>query len=102
MHAHGKPLQAAIDPAEMRHVLEHAITFDPSLLDELLEIIGKEITPRKAAALFDYLFVPASRPADGTDNIVVGFRLRNADERLLARAALNGEKLGEGVHADVS
>jgi hypothetical protein len=86
------PLVAAIDPKEALALLKQAVAAFPELGDEILGFIGEEYTAAKAAALFDYIFVIANTEASRTDHPVVGYRLRNADERLLARAAFELKK----------
>jgi hypothetical protein len=88
-----------VDSGEALKLLKHAVALHPELADEILSLVGDEYTPAKAAALFDYIFVIADCETDGTNYPVLGFRLRNADERLLARRAFDLNKGIEGVHS---
>lgn len=77
-------LEAMIDADEARAMVSAELARDPGLLNELHEIFFDQKTRREPGALFNYLFVRADSVTGGANNIV-GFRLRNADERLAAR-----------------
>ena len=59
-----------------------AVSDDPQLFAEIRTLVRKEGAERQTIPIFRYLFVPAEFPAFGADDAGVGFRLRDAEERL--------------------
>jgi hypothetical protein len=94
-----RKLTCTIDPEEAKSILAAEFARDPCFLDEVNELIVKGCF-NEESLLFDYLFVAATRIAPGTNDKIVGFRLRDAQERALARLALNDEpSIGTGHQA---
>ena len=81
------PLIAEVDHKIALMMLKQAVAASPELGDEILGLIGEEYTASKASILFHYLFIAADSETGGAKHPVIGFRLRNSDERLLARSA---------------
>jgi hypothetical protein len=66
---------------------------DPNLAQEVFDLFFGQSARYEPASLVDYLFIPASAPASGTEHQVVGFRLRNADERQAALPTLKRKQV---------
>jgi len=87
---------------EMKKLLAAEFARDPLLLDEVHQLIIDNRIVGKPGALFRYLFIGTTSETEGTIYPVVGFRLRDSDERLAALAAFDAEKAIAPVHSEAS
>ena len=67
--------------------------FDANLAQEVFDLFFGQDARRDPVSLADDLFVAAGGTAAGADDQVVAFRLRDADERQAALAALDRKKV---------
>lgn len=70
-----------IDPNEVLVAAIRLFSRDPGLLNKLADLCGREEFRQEVPSLFHHLFVGASGPALGTDDVIVGYRSRDSDER---------------------
>jgi hypothetical protein len=95
-------LTTIIDPIAMKSILAAEFARDPSLLDEIQKLLVENPDIRQPSALFNYLFIAAGSETVGAIYPVVGFRLRNAQERLAALGALNRKEGISGLHQEAT
>lgn len=94
-------LKVTVDPEDAKRALAFEFARNPTFLDEIRQLVVDGVFS-ESGSLFDYLFIPASRLATGTDHEVVGFRLRNPQEFLIARTALGLDEIGLTHHPSPS
>lgn len=85
-------LRYKISSTEAKELLAAEFVRDPLLLNEVAQLIADGHPVVEAAALFNYLFVATTQEAVGAVHPVVGFRFRDAEERLAALRACGREK----------
>ena len=86
-------LRATIDLDEMKSILSAEFERNPALLDEVAKLLADDLRLGEPGALFNYLFIAAERMTAGTVHPVIGFRLRDPQERFAALAALDTKEL---------
>jgi hypothetical protein len=74
----------------------------PNLAQKLLELSKREVVGEKPHTFFDDLFVRTSGPAVGANYHVVGYRLRNPDQRDSVDGATDGNLANLDCHATVN
>lgn len=95
-------LQWTVDPEDVKALLAAEFERNPLLLDEIFQVLAKNEVFRKPGAVFRYLFIVTTSEAAGAIHPIVGFRLRNAQERRLAIAALkHGMETNSTLHRDM-
>jgi hypothetical protein len=82
-------LRGVVDREEAKKVMLGLFSQEPNLFTEVDNLFWREDAAYEASGVFNYLFVLADAPTLDTVHPVVGFRLRNADERNAALATLN-------------
>lgn len=76
-----KELPPYVNPDKVIACLIESFARTPGLLHELLDLAARKEFADKISPFFHYLFVGSSRPALGADHEIVGYRLRDANER---------------------
>ena len=102
MSAPFKELKPLIDHDELLAVIVPLFAREPSLAKKLLEMANRETASEKIPTFFDYLFVAAPRCTSGADYKVVGYRLRDENERDSTLRAENGDLADFDCHDDPS
>jgi hypothetical protein len=82
-------LCGVVDREEAKKVMLELFAQDPNLFTEVDNLFWREDAPYEVGGAFNYLFMVADGPALGAINPVIGFRLRDADERNAALLTLN-------------
>ena len=91
-------LNATVDRTQVIAMMKDLFIRQPNVFAEVDNLFWREDAPYEASAVFNYLFIVADGPASEAGYPVVGYRLRNANERHSARAALELSKVGDGGH----
>jgi len=97
----GPPLLLRIDSEEANHLLRSLLAACPG---ETVYQVSRPFIDRDApyqpSTLFDHAFIVTPSLAGGTQHSVVGFRLRDTDEFVLAISALYAEKFVSSRHTE--
>src|SRR5262245_12094221 len=86
-------ISVSVDQNEVWRRVRELFLRDPDLAQEVFDLFFGKGARYEPAALGDYLFIDACAPAPGTDHQVVGFRLRDANERQVALATLKRKQM---------
>jgi hypothetical protein len=87
-------MDGVLDRAELRNSLLGAFAREPELFAEVEKLFLSKNAPHEGRMAFDYLFVVCDDPTIGAGRPVIGFRLRDADERRVALGAFDRQKAG--------
>lgn len=94
----GERLIATLDRAEVLAIVNDLFIRQPDVFAEINDLFWREGAPYEASTVFDYLFIVADGPASEAGYSIVGYRLRDANERHTARGALELRKVGNDSH----
>jgi hypothetical protein len=92
------PLWPVVDSDQFLYGVVRLFADRPDLPQKILNTLARDKGAGKPAALFDYLFVPASREAFGAENYFAGYRVLRPEEVDLAMGALDSSEVVAGTH----
>jgi hypothetical protein len=92
------PLWPVVDADQFLAGVVHLFAGRPDLPEKIIDALARDKAADKAASLFDYLFVPASREAFGAENYFAGYRVLRPEEVDLAVGAQNPSEVVGSAH----